>query len=71
MRLSADLCDKLSILFVRLQALWEAFYGIREQRSEILFPSLLRRPKEPYIVSVWSITSPPCCVSKECIPLDF
>ena len=46
--LSADSCDKLAILLFRLQALRKVLYGIRKQRSEILFPSLLRRPKEPY-----------------------
>ena len=59
------------ILLFRLQALRKVLYGIRKQQPEILFPSLLRRPKEPYIVSVWSITSPPCCTSKECIPSLF
>ena len=64
------------ILLFRLQALRKVLYGIRKQQPEILFPSLLRRPKEPCpclnpIVSVWSITSPPCCASKECILFVF
>ena len=59
--LSADSCDKLAILFVHLQ----------KQRPEILFLSLRHRRKEPYIVSVWSITSPPCCASKGSIPFCF
>ena len=45
--LSADSCDKLAILFVRLQALRKVLYCIRKQQPEILFPSLLRRPKDP------------------------
>ena len=70
--LSADSCDKLAILLFRLQALRKVLYGIRKQRSEILFPSLLRRPKESYpclnpIVSA----SPPCCASKGSIPFGF
>ena len=61
------------ILLFRLQALRKILYGIRKQRSEILSPSLLRRPKEPCpclnpIVNVSKAISPPDYASKECIP---
>ena len=52
------------ILLFRLQALRKVLYGIRKQRSEILFPSLLRRPKEPCLNSLEHYLSAVLCVKR-------